>query len=173
MTPILADLHRAHVMRRARLNGGNERTLPVLRFPPPTVPFTPVPKRVRVDADDIFGPKVSAPASVQLPQKPSAFRKAFVVKQIINRIAADYGTSTADIIGPGRTKNLTKPRFTAMYLARITTRLSLPWIGKHFGGRDHTTVINAMNKTRARALADFNFGADLAALECVIRRRNP
>lgn len=173
MTPMLAELHRAHVQRRFRLDGGTRRTLPMLRLTPPTVPCAPIVNPVRPEPDAVFGPKVITPVPVPSFQHRAAFRKAFVVKQIINRIAADYGISPAALVGHGRTKIVTKPRFTAMYLARITTQLSLPWIGKHFGGRDHTTVINAIDKTRARALADFNFGSEIAALECVIRRRNP
>jgi len=33
-----------------------------------------------------------------------------------------------------------------MYLCRELTDLSLPKIGQQFGGRDHTTVIHAVDK---------------------------
>ncbi|MHB8481326.1 MAG: chromosomal replication initiator protein DnaA [Nitrospiria bacterium] len=42
-----------------------------------------------------------------------------------------------------RTKNLVFPRQIAMYLCRDLTELSFPEIGKHFGGKDHSTVIHA------------------------------
>ncbi len=41
-----------------------------------------------------------------------------------------------------------------MYLARELTDESLPAIGRHFGGRDHTTVLHACRRTTARIAAD-------------------
>ena len=48
-----------------------------------------------------------------------------------------------------------------MYLARELTDESLPAIGRHFGGRDHTTVLHAWRRTSAR------IAADVAAREAV------
>jgi len=48
-----------------------------------------------------------------------------------------------------RTKNIAYPRQIAMYLCREHTELSLPKIGEEFGGRDHTTVIHAINKVES------------------------
>ena len=41
-----------------------------------------------------------------------------------------------------------------MYLARELTDDSLPAIGRHFGGRDHTTVLHAWRRTSERLVAD-------------------
>jgi chromosomal replication initiator protein len=41
-----------------------------------------------------------------------------------------------------------------MYLARELTGESLPAIGRHFGGRDHTTVLHACRRTCARIAVD-------------------
>jgi chromosomal replication initiator protein len=41
-----------------------------------------------------------------------------------------------------------------MYLARELTGESLPAIGRHFGGRDHTTVLHAWRRARERIADD-------------------
>ena len=47
-------------------------------------------------------------------------------------------------MGRSRKKELSYPRKIAMYLARTHTSLSLPDLGRAFGGRDHTTVLSAV-----------------------------
>lgn len=51
----------------------------------------------------------------------------------------------ADFIGPSREQHLVFPRMLAMYLARCLTSASYPEIGRQFGGRHHTTVMNAVD----------------------------
>jgi chromosomal replication initiator protein len=52
------------------------------------------------------------------------------------------------ITGPSRTRPLTEARHIALNLCRELTDLSLPSIGREFGGRDHTTVLNGYNRIR-------------------------
>jgi chromosomal replication initiator protein len=62
---------------------------------------------------------------------------------------ADYFSLTIDdLCGQSRTHQLVTARQIAMYLCRELTDLSLPKIGQHFGGRDHTTVMHADRKIR-------------------------
>jgi chromosomal replication initiator protein len=62
---------------------------------------------------------------------------------------ADYFSLTIDdLCGQSRTHELVTARQIAMYLCRELTDLSLPKIGQHFGGRDHTTVMHADRKVR-------------------------
>ncbi len=63
---------------------------------------------------------------------------------------ADYfGLTVDDLCGSSRSRVLVTARQIAMYLCRELTDLSLPKIGAHFGGRDHTTVMHADRKIRA------------------------
>ena len=65
----------------------------------------------------------------------------------IQKAVADYYEITVEALkGKKRSKNVAYPRMLAMYLSRMMTEESLPRIGLEFGGRDHSTVIHAINK---------------------------
>ncbi len=60
-----------------------------------------------------------------------------------------FSLSIDDLCGASKTKQLASARQIAMYLCRELTDLTLPAIGKTFGGRDHTTVMHAARKIRS------------------------
>src|SRR5207253_408379 len=59
-----------------------------------------------------------------------------------------------ELISARRTGGIVRPRQIAMYLAKQLTPLSLPMIGRKFGGRDHTTVLHAVRKIEALRTRD-------------------
>ena len=65
---------------------------------------------------------------------------------IMGQVADYFGMTIDDLCGESRRKNFVHPRHIAMYLCRELTELSLPNIGREFGGRDHTTVMSAHRK---------------------------
>lgn len=65
---------------------------------------------------------------------------------IMAQVADYFGMSIDDLCGESRRKAFVHPRHVAMYLCRELTDLSLPNIGREFGGRDHTTVMSAHRK---------------------------
>ena len=72
-----------------------------------------------------------------------------VTSDLVISVAAEYFDVTAEeICSASRSRPLVNARQTAMYLCRELTDLSLPKIGERFGGRDHSTVIFAVNKVR-------------------------
>lgn len=77
---------------------------------------------------------------------PEQVKRAVSISTIQKEVCKHYGISHADIIGNKRSQNIVYPRQIAMYLARELTDLSLPAIGREFGGRDHTTVLHAQAK---------------------------
>lgn len=63
----------------------------------------------------------------------------------VQELVADfYNISVADLKAKSRKREVVYPRQVAMYLAKELTELSLKSIGYHFGGRDHSTVIHAI-----------------------------
>jgi chromosomal replication initiator protein len=67
---------------------------------------------------------------------------------------AQFGISSDELLSTKRSADIAWPRQLAMYLARELTEESLPAIGRHFGGRDHTTVLHAWRRARARISSD-------------------
>ncbi len=65
-----------------------------------------------------------------------------------------FGLSPEELLSSARTPRIAWPRQVAMYLTRELTGESLPAIGRHFGGRDHTTVMHACRRTSARITDD-------------------
>ncbi len=57
-----------------------------------------------------------------------------------------------------------------MYLCRELTDLSLPKIGALFGGRDHTTVMHAIEKVKRLILTDHQVFERVTALSQQLRR---
>lgn len=58
-----------------------------------------------------------------------------------------------------------RPRQVAMYLCRELTPYSLPAIGRHFGGRDHTTVMHAIRVIERLSSEDADFSERVAAIK--------
>ncbi|CAN5895336.1 chromosomal replication initiator protein DnaA [soil metagenome] len=83
---------------------------------------------------------------------------------IRERVATDWGTTVDGLTSKRRTKDLTVPRQVAMYLIRELLDLSLVEIGNHFGGRDHSTVIHAINKVEEDMSRDDVFRAKVELL---------
>jgi chromosomal replication initiator protein len=72
--------------------------------------------------------------------------KIITMEQIQRKVAEAYGIKLSDLKAKNRTKAVAFPRQIAMYLARQLTHASLSEVGRAFGGKDHTTVLHAVDK---------------------------
>lgn len=72
---------------------------------------------------------------------------------IIGQTADYFGITIEDLSSANRSRTIVTARHIAMYLCRELTDLSLPKIGREFGGRDHTTVMSADKKVRTQMSA--------------------
>ena len=85
-------------------------------------------------------------------------------------VADHYSIKVAEMKSKRRTRNITFPRQVAMYLARELTESSLPEIGQAFGGRDHSTVIHAIEKIETELKMDPSLQSTIAELTNLIQR---
>jgi chromosomal replication initiator protein len=76
------------------------------------------------------------------------------LRDIATAVARHFELKVADLKSPLRRQPLVVGRGVAMYLARELTDASLQQIGRFFGGRDHTTVINALDRTEGNLRRD-------------------
>jgi chromosomal replication initiator protein len=73
-------------------------------------------------------------------------RSAVEPQKIIELVAKEWQTTVDALLGRDRSQKIAQPRQVAMYLLRKETNASLPQIGEVLGGRDHTTVMYAIEK---------------------------
>jgi chromosomal replication initiator protein len=73
---------------------------------------------------------------------------------IVDAVCEAFGVTREDLLSSSRAARLAWPRQLAMHLAREHTDESLPAIGRHFGGRGHTTVMYALKRTSERLAHD-------------------
>jgi chromosomal replication initiator protein len=83
------------------------------------------------------------------------------VEEIQQRVCTAFGISRAELVGSTRSATPLRARQVAIYLTRELTDLSLPQIGRLYGGRDHSTVLNSIRRVEAR------FGEDERLIEQV------
>ncbi len=75
--------------------------------------------------------------------------------ELIQKITADHFGFPDDLMrAKTRKKEISQARQIAMYLSKTLTDSSLKTIGLHFGGRDHSTVIHAIQCMELALLSD-------------------
>ena len=148
------DLHQAHIARTRRIAEAAERCAPK---PNTTRPYEPSWSRsapvLETEPETVAE---WAERQKQIPLPPMKEPWFHIVAEIepkvsierIQRIVAErFGFHRRDLLSERRSADVVLPRQVAMYLAKKMTLRSLPKIGRHFGGRDHTTVMHGIRKT--------------------------
>jgi chromosomal replication initiator protein len=82
------------------------------------------------------------------------------IENIQKTVAEYYKIRVADLLSKRRSRMITRPRQTAMSLAKELTNHSLPEIGDAFGGRDHTTVLHACKRVKELRESDNRINED-------------
>ncbi len=81
-------------------------------------------------------------------------RRVPSVDAIQDAICETFSITRDELLSHSRAARVVWPRQLGMYLTREHTDLTLPAIGKRFGGRNHTTVMHAVRRTSQRVATD-------------------
>ncbi len=87
--------------------------------------------------------------------------KPITVEKIQKVVAEHYNIKFSDMKSKKRTEALSLPRQIAMYLARTLTEEPYAVIGEDFGGKDHSTIVYAINKIKTKVQEDPFFNAEI------------
>ena len=79
-------------------------------------------------------------------------------------MAEHYNIRLSELVGPKRLRIFARPRQVAMYLCKQLTSRSLPEIGRHFGKRDHTTVMHGVRRIEELKTQDGQIAEDIEML---------
>jgi chromosomal replication initiator protein len=76
------------------------------------------------------------------------------LSEILDAAAQEFGVERESLMARDRRPDVAMARQVAMYLARELTEHSLPEIGRGIGGRNHSTVLHAVNRVSAALRTD-------------------
>jgi chromosomal replication initiator protein len=100
-------------------------------------------------------------------------RQVNVEVDTIKKIVAEYfGVSVGDLSSKKRPKSLVFPRHIAMYITQQITELSTTEIGQEFGGKDHTTIMNARERIENKMKLDSTLDPTIQYLIKTIKERS-
>jgi chromosomal replication initiator protein len=97
--------------------------------------------------------------------------KHVTIRLIQEEVARHFDLRVDEFKAKKRSKSVAHPRQIAMYIARKLTDASFPKIGEEFGGRDHTTVIHAVDKISADKARDPSLNQTVESLMKRIQSR--
>jgi len=113
----------------------------------------------------VYGQEISIESAKQvlkdfIDHKPKKTTIAIIQKVV----AQHYRVPVDSMKSPTRTAVYVRPRQVAIFLSRDLTSCSLTQIGQHFGGRDHTTVLHAIDKIREKMTEDVSLKTTILQL---------
>ncbi len=91
-------------------------------------------------------------------------RRSISSEMVIRAVAGYYGLKPTQLKSKNNSRRIAQPRQVAMYICKQVTDLSLPQIGRDFGGKHHTTVLHSIRKIDEMKKKDSEIAAALAKL---------
>lgn len=90
------------------------------------------------------------------------------IRDIQDACCLHFGVARRDLLSKRRDALVVVPRHIGMYLCRMLTLHSLPEISRLFGGRDHSTALNAIRKITVRRERDPILDRHILSLEVIL-----
>jgi chromosomal replication initiator protein len=97
-------------------------------------------------------------------------KKIATPEKVIKAVSIFYDLKEKEILEVSRKKEIVKPRQVAMYLLREELKSSFPFIGRKFGGKDHTTAIHGYNKIKREITSNENLSEEISLIKEQIYR---
>lgn len=95
--------------------------------------------------------------------------KKLTVADIQKQVEIYYKVSHADLIGKKRSRNIVYARQIAIYLSRHMLDLPFSYIGKSFGGKDHTTIMYSVNNIEEKIKENLEISEELETIRRMIQ----
>lgn len=95
--------------------------------------------------------------------------KKISIPDIMQKVSEKYGISVDDLKSKSRHSRVVQPRFISMYIVRKLTEMTTSEIGREFGDRDHSTVLNAMNNVEKLMKEDQDFSEQIEEIISELR----
>jgi len=92
--------------------------------------------------------------------------RPITVDEVQRKASEFFGLKVSDLRGKSRMRAIAFPRQVAMYVARHLTHASFGELGRAFGGKDHSTVLHAVDRIETLARHDPEFNR---TIECLIQ----
>ena len=79
------------------------------------------------------------------------------VERIIGEVSRTFSVSAQDIRSNKRAAQISSARQVSIYVVREITQMSMSAIGEEFGGRDHSTIVYAIQQVEKNMKSDSRY----------------
>ncbi|MBT4503254.1 MAG: chromosomal replication initiator protein DnaA [Gemmatimonadetes bacterium] len=118
--------------------------------------------------------ELTVEAAKQIVQERGPAQNTYLSIETIQQHVAEYFNLTPNLlIGKTRKQEVAGARQIAMFLSKRLTKNPLKVIGLHFGNRDHSTVVHAIQTVEKKSKRDVSFAQMVETLSETVQQKHP